>query len=622
MKGFTLKKRSSTPLLTLLALGVVFGDIGTSPIYAFQQSVSDGVPSVKGIYGTVSLIFWALMIVVSIKYLVFVLRADNKGEGGVLALFSLLPREIRRPDTKRRYLVYFFLMLGTAFLFGDGLITPSISVLSAVEGAGQINASWVRFEVPITVVILAILFLVQSKGTQLIGRLFGPITLLWFLTIGGLGIREITKHVSVLKALSPAYAISYVQSEGWHTFIILSAVILAITGVEALYADMGHFGPRPIRIGWFFIVAPCLIANYLGQAAEEITNPKASSALFFSMAPNRGVLIYLVIISTLATIIASQALISGVGSISRQAVQLGLFPRLKVVHTNADHEGQIYVPVMNTMLAVGSIFLVIVFGSSAKLANAYSFAIAGTMVITTLAFYIVAVRRWHWNKFATGILATLFGIVDLGFFASTSTKIFKGAWVPLFVALIIVYAIQSWRKGQLALQSYLAKDQTTWADVEALVNKGKVVGIPTVGVFMTSKVDQVPQALMAQINNLHVIPNRIVLVSVEIDDVPYASANGSVHTLNSRVTQVTCSVGYMDQISIPKALTESVLTEKEEASATYYLVDRKIIGEESGELTGFNHKVFAFLHRNASTAAHYFGLPESRVVSLAVQMDL
>ena len=615
-------KKSSTSMLTLLALGVVFGDIGTSPIYAFQQSVSDGQSNVDGIYGTVSLIFWALMIVVSLKYLTFVLRADNKGEGGVLALFSLLPKEIRNPDNRRRYFIYGALLLGTAFLFGDGIITPAISVLSAVEGTGEINASWVHFEVPLTVVILAILFLVQSKGTQKIGRLFGPITFIWFATIGALGIREIARHPDVLKALSPTYAISYVGHQGFHTFIILSSVILAITGVEALYADMGHFGAKPIRIGWFFIVAPCLVANYLGQAALEIVDPKATSALFFNMAPNKASLVFLVLISTLATIIASQALISGVASISRQAVQLGLFPRLQIIHTNADQEGQIYVPVMNTMLGIGSIILVIIFGTSAKLANAYSFAIAGTMLITTMAFYIVAVRRWHWNRFVTGAIVGFLGIIDLGFFASTSTKVFKGAWVPLFIAIIVVYAMWSWRKGQIELQKQLDRDATSWADVEELVNQGKVVGIPTVGVFMTSKVDKVPQALMAQITNLHVIPNRVVLVSVSTEESPYATSHGSVHTLNSRVTQLNCSVGYMDQINIPKLLVESVLTAKEESLATYYLVDRKIVGVDTGELKGLSHKVFSFLHRNASTASHYFGLPESRVVSLAVQMDL
>jgi KUP system potassium uptake protein len=615
-------KKTSVSMLTLLALGVVFGDIGTSPIYAFQQSVSGGAADISNIFGVISLIFWALMIVVSIKYLTFVLRADNKGEGGVLALYSLLPRGIRYPSGKVRYSIYFALLLGTAFLFGDGVLTPAISVLSAVEGMGEINQSWVHFEVPITVAILAILFLVQSKGTHKIGRLFGPICLIWFVTIGGLGLRQVAGYPRVLKALSPMYALHYVAHNGLHTFIVLSSVILAITGVEALYADMGHFGKRPIRLAWVMVVAPALVLNYLGQAALEITQPKLASALFFNMAPGKAALIYLVLISTSATIIASQALISGVASISRQAIQLGLFPRLKIIHTSEDHSGQIYVPVINTIVGFGSIFLVIIFGSSAKLANAYSFAIAGTMLITTVAFYIVAVKLWKWNGFLITSLCLILGIIDIGFFSSTATKVFKGAWVPLVIALLIVYAMLVWRKGQSILAKQLSRDLTSWSEVEDQVSQGRTLVVPTIGIFLTSNANKVPQAAVSQMKNLHVIPARIILVSITTADIPYVSANGTVTKINDRVSQVSCTVGYLDVVNVPKMLTEGVLTVKEEAAATYYLADRKLSGPDSGDLRGMQDKVFTFLHRNASTAAHYFGLPEDRVVTLAVNMDL
>jgi len=469
-----MKRNTSTALLSLFALGIVFGDIGTSPIYAFQQSVPTGVASVANILGTASLIFWALMIIVSLKYLVFVLRADNDGEGGILALFSQLPKKYRDPRQWPTYSIYFGLLMGAAFLFGDGIITPAISVLSAVEGTGVINPSWVHFEVPVTVVILTTLFAVQSKGTAKIGGLFGPIMLVWFATLGGLGIRQIAKYPSVLRALSPTYAGQFLGHNKLHSFVILSSVILAITGVEALYADLGHFGARAIRLAWWLVAAPALVLNYLGQAAEEIVSPKSSQALFFNMAPNRAWLIYLVIITTVATIIASQALISGVGSISRQAVKMGLFPRLQVIHTSSKESGQIFVPVINTLVGVGTILLVIIFKTSGHLANAYSFDISGTMLITTVGFYIVTTQRWQWRKRLMIPVCVIFGLIDAGFFASTSTKLLKGAWVPLAISLAITYFILVWRRGNIVLTRQLNEVAVSWDNFEELVRQEHV----------------------------------------------------------------------------------------------------------------------------------------------------
>ncbi len=614
--------KTKTPYLALLALGIVFGDIGTSPIYAFQTSVTDGQSNAASIYGVASLIFWALTIVVSLKYLTFIVRANNKGEGGIMALFSLLPDEIRHPKRKLALAFYFAMMLGAAFLFGDGILTPSISVLSAVEGTGVINPHWVNLEVPITVAILIILFAVQSKGTGKIGAFFGPITLVWFLTIGYLGIREISKYPQVLKALSPTYALTYMGHQGLHTLVILSSVILAITGVEALYADMGHFGVRAIRLAWFIVAAPALIANYLGQAAEEIVNPKSANALFFDMAPNHSALIFLVIVATAATIIASQALISGVGSITQQAVNLGIFPRFKVIHTSKDQSGQIYVPLINFFVGVGSILLVVIFGSSAKLANAYSFDIAGTMLITTVAFFIVAVRKWHWNIALTSLIMGFFFIIDVGFFGSTSTKIFKGAWVPLSISLGIVYFVWVWRQGQIVLGKLIAKDAVSWDAIDSLIQEGKAVETENVGVFLTSSTLKIPQALMSQIRNLHSVPRKVVVVSINILDIPYAEPNGTQRVVNGRVTQVSISLGYFDPINVPKILREHCLTVEEEAKATYYLSDRKFNNLDSGEIRGFMEKAFTFLHRNSSPVGPYFGLPEERLVTLGVQLDL
>jgi len=454
-------KKSGVAALTLGALGVVFGDIGTSPIYALKESLTTSGTTRFDIFGVVSLIFWALMIVVSFKYLVFVLRADNKGEGGILALFALLPNSIRRARKGPRYAFYMLMLIGTALLFGDGVLTPAISVLSATEGLNSISPSLAHLSVPLTVAILIVLFGVQFKGSDAIGKIFGPIILIWFGTIGFLGLLQVRKTPSIVHALSPSYAVDYIAHHGLHTFIILSSVILAITGAEALYADLGHFGKRPIRIGWFLVVAPSLILCYLGQASLEMQSTKNHENLFFNLAPNKAVGIFLVVMATLATVIASQALITGVASISRQAVQLGLFPRLKVVHTSGEHSGQIYVPAVNALVGVGSIFLVVNFGSSAALANAYSFAIAGTMLITTLALGIVAIDHWKWDKAPVFLLISILGIVDLGFFLATVTKIFKGAWVPLAIGLAVVYMMWVWRKGQSALSFLLQKMKAT-----------------------------------------------------------------------------------------------------------------------------------------------------------------
>ena len=617
-----MKRTTSTPVLALLALGVVFGDIGTSPIYAFQQSVSDGHATVSSIYGVASLIFWAIMIVVSLKYLVFVLRADNRGEGGVLALFSLLPRTIRRPTSRRQYAVFFSLLMGTAFLFGDGFITPAISVLSAVEGTGVINPSWVHYEVPLTVIILVILFAVQSKGTAKIGAFFGPITLLWFITIGGLGIRQIMKQPAVLGALSPTYAVSFLAQNQLHSLVVLSSVILAITGVEALYADLGHFGARAIRLAWWFVVAPALILNYLGQAAEEIVSPHSSSNLFFALAPNRTFLYFLVIISTAATVIASQALISGVGSVSRQAVQMGLFPRLRILHTSSKESGQIFVPFINAFVGVGTILLVIIFKTSANLANAYSFDISGTMLITTLGLAIVASYRWHWKRWLVGVLFGLFGVIDLTFFASTATKLFKGAWVPLAIALVILFFMLVWRHGNAVLTRQLREAAVTWADLDEQLRQSHVFRPPTTGVFLASQLDVVPQAALSQIRQMHVLPARLVVVKVTTTDEPYEEHVEALMEVAPGVTTVEFHLGYMSPVDLPALLRTHLKDDLDESSVTYYLADRKFTNRGRGEITGVTERVFTFMHRNSATASRYFGLPDERVVTLATQLDL
>ena len=614
--------KSSLGMLTLGALGVVFGDIGTSPIYALRESLNTAGSSVYDIYGVVSLLFWSLMIIVSIKYLAFVLRADNNGEGGILSLFALLPGRIKNATKGPKYLFVLFMMLGTALLVADGMLTPAISVLSATEGLADINKSLGHLAVPLTVVILIALFAIQYKGSGSIGKVFGPIVLVWFATIGFFGFLKLQTRPEVLKALLPSYAIEYIVHHGFHTLIILSSVILAITGAEALYADLGHFGKRAIRLGWFLVVAPALILNYLGQAVLVLENPKEEKNLFFALAPNNHLRVFLVILATLATIIASQALITGVASLSRQAVRLGLLPRLRIIHTSKEVAGQIYVPAVNILVGIGSVFLVINFKTSSALAGAYSFAISATMLMTTIAFGFVAVEKLKWKKRSLAILLPIFIVVDAAFFLATVTKIFKGAWVPLLIGGAITYIMWVWRTGQRALEAAMKEQDISWEEIETAINSGDVSVLPDTGIYLSTSALKVPQALVAQIKNLHSCPKKILIVSVIQGDVPVVTAKPMLKEVNSRVDQLYVWVGFSQDIDIQRAIIENVMPAEEEAECTYYLADRKFIESPAGQLKGNTEKTFSILHRNSARASTYFGLPESRVITLGSQMDL
>ena len=615
-------KHGSLGALTLGALGVVFGDIGTSPIYALRESLHTAGTEVYDIYGVVSLIFWSLMLVVTLKYLVFVLRADNNGEGGILSLFALLPSKVRNATGGTKYFFVIFLLLGTALLVADGMLTPAISVLSATEGLETLNAGLASWTVPLTVFILLALFGFQYKGSNALGRIFGPVILIWFATLGYLGFIKVQEHPEVIEALSPTYAVEYVVHHGFHTFIILSSVILAVTGAEALYADLGHFGKRPIRIGWIFIVAPALVLNYLGQAVIAIQEPGEDKSLFFALAPNNGVRIYLVVLATLATIIASQALITGVASLARQGVRLGLLPRLKVIHTSSTVIGQIYVPAVNLIIGLGSIFLVVNFKTSSALANAYSFAISATMLMTTLAFAYVAAEKFKWNKVALALIIPILILIDLSFFLATVTKIFKGAWVPLLIGVAITYVMWVWRKGQVALENALRKQEMSWEEVEQIIKSGAISIIPDTGIYLSASALKVPQALIAQINNLHSCPKEILIVSVIQGDVPVVTAKPILKEVNDRVKQLYVWVGFKQDMNIQKMIIENVMTETEESECTYYLADRKFLESSEGSLKGMTEKLFGILHRNSANASSYFGLPDSRVITLSTQMDL
>lgn len=615
-------KHGSLGALTLGALGVVFGDIGTSPIYALRESLHTAGTELYDIYGVVSLIFWSLMLVVTLKYLVFVLRADNNGEGGILSLFALLPNKVKSATKGTKYFFILFLLLGTALLVADGMLTPAISVLSATEGLKTLNEGFASWTVPLTVLILVLLFGFQYKGSNLLGKIFGPIILIWFATLGYLGFIKVQEHPEVIEALSPVYAVDYVIHHGFHTFIILSSVILAVTGAEALYADLGHFGKRPIRIGWVFIVAPALVLNYLGQAVIAIQEPGEDKSLFFALAPNDTVRIYLVVLATLATIIASQALITGVASLARQAVRLGLLPRLKIVHTSSTVIGQIYVPAVNLIIGLGSVFLVVNFKTSSALANAYSFAISATMLMTTIAFGYVAASKFKWSKKVLFLFIPFLIAIDLSFFLATVTKIFKGAWVPLLIGIVITYLMWAWRKGQAALENALRNQDMSWEEVEERIASGSISIIPDTGIYLSASALKVPQALVAQLNNLHSCPKKILIVSVIQGDVPIVTAKPLLKEVNDRVQQLYVWVGFKQDVNIQQSIIESVMSAEEEYECTYYLADRKFLESSAGSLKGMTEKVFGILHRNSATASSYFGLPENRVITLGTQVDL
>jgi KUP system potassium uptake protein len=443
-------------LLTLGALGVVFGDIGTSPLYAVQECMNPdhGVSAnVPNLYGIISLIFWALTLIVTIKYILFLMRADNLGEGGIMALLALLPEKLKTPRAGKIGISALLVIAGAALLFGDGIITPAISVLSAVEGLKIATPGLEHFVVPLTIVILIALFSVQKKGTNLIGNYFGPIMLIWFTTMGALGICQIIHVPEVLKALSPYYSILFFKTHGWHAFRMLGSVVLAVTGGEALYADMGHFGRRPIQTGWFILVFPCLILNYLGQGALLIQHPDLSINPFYGMVP-ANLIFPMVILATAATVIASQALISGAFSLASQGIRLGYFPRVTVKHTSASGEGQIYVPFVNTTLAILCIALVLVFQSSAKLAGAYGLAVTGTMVITSIVFFEVTRMTWKWSPLASWAMLILFLSFDLPFFLANLLKFFDGGWIPVVVGAVFFTVMCIWKIGRSLLAKH------------------------------------------------------------------------------------------------------------------------------------------------------------------------
>ena len=610
--------------LSLAALGVVYGDIGTSPLYAIKEifgGVHHPVPiTPDNVLGILSLIFWSLMIVVSLKYVTFIMRADNKGEGGIMALMALALRPIAQGSRQRRLIVILGLF-GAALFYGDGVITPAISVLSAVEGLEVATPAFKPYVLPISLIILVGLFAVQRHGTAAVGTFFGPIMVLWFLTLGILGVISITHDPAVLHALGPWHAIRFFADKPILGFFSLGAAVLALTGAEALYADMGHFGRKPIQIAWFGLVLPALVVNYFGQGALLLRDPQAIANPFYLLAPD-WLLYPMVVLSTVATVIASQAVITGAFSITQQAIQLGFSPRMEISHTSDQQMGQIYLAGINWTLLFAVVALVLGFGSSSNLAAAYGIAVTGTMFITDLLAFVVARYVWGWPVWRAFLGALPFAIIDLAFFSANSVKVAEGGWFPLLFGLGIYLLLSTWKRGRDLLSAHLAQDAMDTTSF--LQGIGGATRVPGTAIFLTSNPDNVPHSLLHSLKHYKVLHERMVLVSVHILDVPRRTDASRVEVVHrtSDLWQVKVFYGFMEQPNLPQALEgcADYGLDFDPMDTSFFLGRETLIPRLNTEMCRWRGKLFVWMFRNGGSAANFFGLPANRVVELGTQV--
>ena len=609
--------------LSIGALGVVYGDIGTSPLYALKECFGPHGVSVTpaNVLGVLSLIFWSLVFVISIKYLVFVLRADNRGEGGILALMSL----VHANRTNRRWMIVAMGLFGAALLYGDGMITPSITVLSAIEGLGFATPLFDPYVIPITIGVLILLFWLQSRGTAKVGAIFGPVMVIWFTTLSVLGVRQILSEPSVLAALNPLWGIRFFTLNGWIGFIVLGSVFLVVTGGEALYADMGHFGRRPIRLVWFLVVLPGLVLNYFGQGALLLQRPGASENPFYNLAPGWG-LYPLVALATVAASVASQAVISGAFSLTRQAVQLGYLPRLEVEHTSAREIGQIYVPGLNRALLAACIALVIGFGSASNLAAAYGVAVSTAMIITTFILFVVAREVWGWPAAAAGALTGFFLLFDSAFFVANIIKVPQGGWFPLLVASIVFVLMTTWRRGRKVLTERLKDGALSIELFLQSVAAHPPIRVPGTAVFMYRNPEGVPTALLHNLKHNKVLHERVVQLTIataEINHVP-EEERVSYEFSGHGIYRMTIRYGFIEDPDIPAVLSATRIQGLtfNELETTYFLGRETLIPGRHPSMRSWRGKLFAWMSKNAGSAARFFRLPPNRVVELGAQIEL
>ncbi|CAN5333652.1 potassium transporter Kup [soil metagenome] len=615
-------------VLSLAALGVVYGDIGTSPLYALRECFHGAhaiEPTAANVLGVLSLICWSLIIVISIKYLIFVLRADNQGEGGILSLAALATPIKPSGRTEKIFLIALG-TFGAALLYGDGIITPAISVLGAMEGLTVAAPQLSHFVVPLTIVILVGLFLIQKRGTAGIGKIFGPVTLIWFAVLAILGIAQILHYPQVFAAVNPLQGINFFVRNGWQGFIILGSVFLVVTGGEALYADMGHFGKKPIRLAWFAVVLPSLLLNYFGQGALLLEKPELAVNPFYNLAP-AWALYPMIVLATCAAIIASQALISGAFSLTMQAVQLGLIPRLKITHTSSKEYGQIYLPSVNWALMIGCIVIVLGFHTSSNLAAAYGIAVTSTMVITTTLLFVVARERWNWGFLPTALMCGFFLIIDLSFFGANVIKVLDGGWLPLTLAAVIFTMMLTWKKGRSILTKRIQDTTELLEEFLEKVEKQKLTRVPGTAVFMNGNATRTPPALLHNLEHNKVLHERILFVTVKTRPIPYVETDErfKYEVLTNGFSRLKIYYGYMEDPDIPKILSEInqrgfVFKPNE---TTYFLGRETIIATKKySGMARWREKLFAFMSKNARSATSYFRIPPDRVVELGEQIEI
>jgi KUP system potassium uptake protein len=628
-------KKGGMAALTLAALGVVFGDIGTSPLYALQTVFSADHHAIKptpdDVYGVISLVFWSITVIVSIKYVTFIMRANNDGEGGIMALIALVQQAVPKSRSGKAALVALGIF-GAALFYGDGMITPAISVLSAVEGLEIAAPGLNDLVVPITLVVLTVLFGIQRFGTGAVGRLFGPVMGVWFTVLAVSGLGQILSDASILEALSPTYAIGFFVDHPGTAFIGLGSVVLAVTGAEALYADMGHFGRAPIRRAWFFFVFPALTLNYLGQGSLILQDPKAIDSPFFLLMPDWA-RIPMVLLATLATVIASQAVISGVFSVTRQAVQLGFLPRLTVRHTSEEEEGQVYAPAVNGGLFLAVVALVVGFGSSQALASAYGIAVTGTLAIDTVLFFVVV--RTLWKKPLWMVLsgAAAFLVVDLAFFAANVPKIAHGGWFPLAIALIVFTVLITWQKGREIVTARRREEEGPLRDfVEQLREmEPPVYRPPHTGVFLNAGIDTTPLALRENLEHNRVLHECVVIISIETEKVPHIhpSERITIDALgyeDDGIAHVTARFGFQDRLNVPETLR--LASEKglegdiDVDNCSYFLSKITIVLSDEDGMPRWQKKLFLLLTRTSANPAEYFVLPDDRIVTMGSHINL
>ncbi|PKO29203.1 MAG: potassium transporter Kup [Betaproteobacteria bacterium HGW-Betaproteobacteria-9] len=618
--------KSSLTALTLGAIGVVYGDIGTSVLYAIKEIFGSGhVPFThENVYGVLSIVFWTLTVIVSLKYVVLVLRADNAGEGGLIAMLALASQAVKDKPELRKWLLVIGIF-GTSLFYGDGVITPAISVLSAVEGLEVVSPAFKQYVVPITLVVLFGLFFVQKRGTGGIGKFFGPITVLWFVSIAVLGVSHIVGHPEILAALSPHHALRFMWQQPGTTFIILGAVVLCVTGGEALYADLGHFGKKPIRVAWFAIVMPCLTLNYFGQGALLLADPEAVKNPFFNMAPDWA-LLPLVGLATMATVIASQALISGAFSVTKQAVQLGYLPRLNLQHTSVHDTGQIYLPFVNWGLFAAIVLAVVMFKSSTNLAAAYGIAVTLDMLITTVLTFFVIRYGWKYPLWLCLLATGFFFVVDLAFFSSNLLKLFAGGWFPLLIGGVVFALMMTWKQGRALMA---AKQQAESLDLDSFLEAvfmAPPLRVEGTAVFLTADTGTVPNALLHNLKHNKVLHEQNLFVTVRSHEVPWIGLDKrlAVEPLGHDCWQVVIHYGFKNDPDVPKALRlmRGRGCELEPMTTSYFLSRDLVVPTLGSGMAPWREKIFAQMHHNAGAAAEFLNLPSNAVIELGSKIEI